>query len=171
MRSTIMRWISQLVILGVLVPTTAGWAPAPAVAIPLIPPPLALRFYSGMVGIVHGQTARLNTVNTANYEVLTVVLMFVDAEGATLASSTRSLQPGQAAFLDLTPEVGQSGAEGRLQIRAVVLAFVNRNSRRNVDHPALIPMVEVFSNTTGQTLIVLEEMPAREDLEIRMDHD
>lgn len=89
--------------LAILALAVAGFSlPAPAAA----GPTPHMRF--GMVGVVLGQTARLNVVvdspdltNPPNPDrTCAVELMFLDAMGNVLARSMESLMPGHAAFLD-----------------------------------------------------------------------
>jgi len=99
----------------------------------------------GMVGIVAGQTARLNVLN---YGVVTptptsvtagcaVTLKIVDSNGKTLASKTVTVVAGTSTYLDYSPAFATAVPQ-RLQIRG------------EVDTPAAVP-----ATATGQVIPVM----------------
>ena len=115
----------------------------------------------GMVGITHGQTARLNVVNLEDSEFVPCVrveLSFVDGNGQTLLRSTHEVERGKAAFLDLNGNqlMGRFGA--RLQVRAVA-RFVGTPDTRDADDCLLT--LEVIDNATGRTSFINPPEPSR----------
>ena len=96
-------------------------------------PPEPGRQLFGMVGLAHGQTARLSVVYVPPIDPdlppdpCRVRLMFLDGEGAVIRESAVSLAPGQARYLDTvhdrpSPGVSRLGAQhppdpGRQQVR------------------------------------------------------
>lgn len=104
-----------------------------------------------MVGIVAGQTARLNVVSAVPPDptvVCEVELMFFDMDGMVLAETSVRLSPGMAAFHDLNGD--EFAREGRLQVRAEVMIPDTRNCNINITST-----LEVFDNATGKTEFVL----------------
>lgn len=130
-----------------------------------------------MVGIGEGQAARLNVVNVVN--VPNVVntsgannpvqfacqldLAFLDSQGNNIKQSTvSSLNPGQAAYLDLDwSEI--SGASPRAEIRGAVTTHLPGiqplgGSKSPVMQGLgcnVIPTLEVFDDDTGKTTVIL----------------
>lgn len=151
-----MKWlvIAVSVAAGVL-----GLTPPPAVEAAPTP---HMRF--GMVGIVQGQTARLNLVSIAPDSpdrTCVAELAFLDGAGMVVASSTERLAPGQAVFLDFGLERLDIRPGQRVQLRALVRFVVpdvgDRGARRCQSDPsaAFVGTVEVFDNETGQTMVIL----------------
>src|SRR5262245_21750714 len=100
----------------------------------------------GMVGIVAGQTARLNVVNTIGDPNTSpncrVALGILDSQGNILVHDPDQIPGrGQATFLDLEADA----FEGRVQIRALAVKSVIDPRQRNTC-PAVIPTFEVFDN-------------------------
>lgn len=124
----------------------------------------------GMVGVVRGQTARLNVVidnpnirpggdRSGPTPHMRLQLQFVDGSGNVLRQSEVRLQPGHAAHLDyVAPDVGDRGTSldviARQQIRAMIIDG-------GVDDPnikdagRILATLEVFGTATGQTAFVL----------------
>jgi hypothetical protein len=133
----------------------------------------ATAFHSGMVGIVHGQTARLNVVDVADGRgdgACRVHLALYDATGAMVADAEAEVGPGQAAFLDLplspmpmrtrlgVPMVPPMLPHERMQLRGVVM-------KMDMDACAdahLLGTLEVFDRT-GKTMVLHppNELPTR----------
>jgi hypothetical protein len=115
----------------------------------------------GMVGIVEGQTARLNLVNLGNGPSefpppCRATLQFFDGEGNVLAERRVRLEAGRAAFLDLTPTsipantVGDVLAPPRAQIRAAI------NPTGGEYPPPCRATLEIFDNATSRTGILYQ---------------
>jgi len=114
----------------------------------------------GMIGIVRGQTARLNVVidnpNTIDNPNILVALSFVDDMGIVLVESRVHLTPGRAQHLDYSSAIGTLL---RKQIRAIV-RFIdspdlrdNPNARKGGPH--ILGTVEVFDTESGRTAFIL----------------
>ena len=133
-------------------------------------PPIHLRkdrniTSSGMVGITHGQTIRLNVVNTGDAicPCQRVILNFRNADGQLLRRGDGSiiqqeieLEPGRATSLDLNyDELPPSPI--RLQLRATVdVQPPPTNDRGETPppvHDRFVTTVEVFDNATGRTQV------------------
>jgi hypothetical protein len=116
----------------------------------------------GMIGIVQGQTARLNVVNIGdpNQSPCEVTLQFLDGEGNTLAERGIIIIGGKATSLDLDADElgGPDTRAGRVQIRAVTKVLGGRDTK-NTDVATcgdnLLSTLEIFDNTTGQTTVIL----------------
>jgi len=113
----------------------------------------------GMVGIVDGQTARLNVVSLDPKELdpnerpgeCMVELSFLDSMGMVLARTTRDLMPGEAAFHDFSfDDVVGTRPTGRLQIRPQAMLLGGPDTRGRC---LVVPTLEVYDNTTMQTMI------------------
>ncbi len=120
---------------------------------------------SGMVGIALGQTARFNVLNPASSSSATAptcsaVLTYYDATGATLKTSTVSVAPGTAGYLDLFSDVDLALPAGqRKQIRATFLSLdVPATSTSTVSGCRLIGNLEIFNTATGATQVVIGAM-------------
>ncbi len=107
--------------------------------------------FSGMVGITHGQMARLNAVNVSR-QPIEVKLFFLDRTGARLQEARALLRPGEATFLDLSRTL-VGDAENRVAIRAVVQGIGNPDLKR----PSVIPTLEIVDEATGATLVLYED--------------
>jgi hypothetical protein len=140
--------VAALLVLGVLARTTTAFNPQPD------PPGY------GMVGIVEGQTARLNLVNLGTTNPLTppdpcrARLQFFDGEGNALAGKLVTLKPGQAAFLDyaasFTPtNIGDVVGPTRAEIRGAV------NTETGALPPPCRTTLEIFDNATGKTAVFI----------------
>ncbi len=127
---------------------TAGlvlWLPNGAAGLSPEPEP------PGMVGIVRGQTARLNVVNIPNSrkpQSCDVKLRFFDAAGTRLAESAETLEPNQAAFLDFNGDTLDIGVGQRAEIRAVVVRVHPPNPIKPCNS-LVMPTLEIFDNATG----------------------
>jgi hypothetical protein len=133
-----------------------------ATGLSAIPTPhMATRF--GLIGIVSGQTLRLNVVNVSEgtscpSDPTSWSLGFVDLNGAIVKGPdgnaierTVSLRRGQGAFLDLMLMPTDS-LRSRVQIRPVVRAMIVDGGRAMIiDGCIVAATAEVFDNETGQT--------------------
>lgn len=120
----------------------------------------------GIVGITHGQTARLNVVNTMDIfnprgippRPTRVRLTFLDGNGRVVAETTRTIEPGQAASLEVNADRFFPPGPSRLQLRPVVTVD-NLDLVDNPDIyefvPCVMPTVEVYGNETGVTSLVV----------------
>lgn len=144
-----------LILAGVLSGTAGAFNPQPD------PPGF------GMIGIVEGQTARLNLVHIASGDVpvppdpCRALLRFFDGDGNVLARRRVDVAPGRSTFLDFTPSfappIGDVLQPARAEIRAAV-AF-GGDSLVPPD-PCRITL-EIFDNATGRTTIALNAMGRR----------
>jgi hypothetical protein len=107
------------------------------------------------LGIVSGQTIRLNAVNVGEAgsplyppDPCRVTLVLFGPEGGVLAHSTQVLQPGAATFLDFTLP---TDVNVRAEIRGVVTV---ESIRRGVPPPCRATL-EVFDNADGKTTTLL----------------
>ena len=114
----------------------------------------------GLVGVVSGQIARLNVVNTGDIASprglppgpCRVTLSFFDSDGSLLATITRTLDPGHAGSLDFNiASFGSEGGAGRLMIRAEVTVEPDANSLT----PCVMPTLEVFDMASGKTTFII----------------
>jgi len=145
--------ISKALALGAVAAIMALSAPTLAGAIIII----GSKF--GMVGIVDGQTARLNVVNVSralpppdgDMPECMVELMFMDSMGMVLARTTLDLMPGHAGFHDFSfGDVVGPQPTGRLQIRPEAMLLGGPDTRGLC---LVVPTLEVYDNTTMQTMI------------------
>ncbi len=121
----------------------------------------------GQLGIVAGQTIRLNTVNVLDPGTTAVppgpcrvTLVLFGVDGAVLAHSSQLLQPGAATFLDFTlPTIANSI---RTEVRADVT--VESLSVRLVPPDPCRATLEVFDNTSGQTTAIQSPQAAQSTL-------
>ena len=124
----------------------------------------------GMVGLVAGQTMRLNIVNYGGPDTrpCAVEVLIFDAVGTVVASETATVEPGEAVSSNFTPistEPGTPGIalttllpddNGRFQLRAAVRGIVNPNVSpvcRNLR--GIVPTLEVFNGSGETSLFVL----------------
>lgn len=98
---------------------------------------------SASFGIVRGQVARLNVVNTDVREVREFVTEFLDDDGNVLKTERVSLAPKHSFGL-LLPASEIVGTELRSQVRSVVRMRGSRSNR-------LTGSVEVYDEVTGRT--------------------
>ena len=122
---------------------------------------------SGMVGITHGQTIRLNVVNTGDAicPCQRVILNFRNADGQLLRRGDGSiiqqeieLEPGRATSLDLNYDELPPGPT-RQQLRAVVTGLTPPDGTSQQHKPFrdhIVTTVEVFDNITSRSGIVIE---------------
>lgn len=126
----------------------------------------------GMVGIVRGQTARLNIVNPAGPRNIPqfpcrLELAFLDSQGQNLKKSTiDNLDPGKAAFLDLGWSEIADAQDNRVEVRATVGTFLPTPLplATGASFPqrvscSVIPSLEVFDDDTGRTTLILSGGP------------
>lgn len=111
-----------------------------------------------IMGIVLGQTARLNVVNAISdpgVRPCTVELSFFDSMGGLLGGpDTKVLGAREAAFSDFAIGDPDIRPGDRVQFRAnVSLKFDNPSERRACSNN-LIPSLEIFDTETGQTQIL-----------------
>jgi hypothetical protein len=120
---------------------------------------------SGAVGIAQGQTARFNVLRpdqTAT-AVCSAVLTYFDGVGTRLKTSTVTVAPGTAGYLDLFSDTDLAlAADQRKQIRvtvAVPLATPSSSSSspaaKVVPVCRLIPTLEIFDEVSGKSSVVL----------------
>jgi hypothetical protein len=117
----------------------------------------------GMVGIIDGQMARLNALLLPAGGPLVaggscqVTFTFLNEQGATLASATMPATQNQAVHFDFPPL--PTAATTRTGIRGTVqVAFTVTPGSTAAAGPfcAVVPTMEIFNPTTGQTALVLE---------------
>lgn len=156
---------AAVVLLGIIAATITTWNTPQAKALSQHVEPLAF----GMFGITHGQTARLNVVDTSviNSDVppgpcRAVELMFIDAGGNVRGRSVECLMPSRAAFLDLNGSFLEMSSL-HIEIRAKVQVLEpDRNG-----HPFnLVSTVEVFDNETGKTSFVMSHPKKGDDSKV-----
>lgn len=126
-----------------------------------------------MVGIVRGQSIRINAsnINPADPNLppdpCRVRLAFMDADGTVLtnprtgeaAGRTVTLQRGQSTFLHLDADeffIGDTG--GRLELRPVFRSVSLASNAKAPPDPC-VPSVEVIDNATSKTSFVYEGTP------------
>ena len=127
-----------------------------------------------MVGIVRGQSIRINASNinpadpNSPPDPCRVRLAFMDADGTVLtnprtgeaAGRTVTLQRGESTFLHLDADeffIGDTGAT-RLELRPVFRS-VSLNSNAKAPPDPCVPSVEVIDNGTSKTSFVYEGTP------------
>lgn len=129
----------------------------------------------GQMGIVSGQTIRLNAVNTLNPSATSyppspclVTLVFFDEDGNVLAHFSQVLQPGQAGSLDYslpaispgpsatTPDGTNPPTPERKEVRAVMTTQIVRKGR--FPPSPCRATLEVFDDETGRTTAI--QLPA-----------
>jgi hypothetical protein len=131
-----------------------------------------------MVGIVRGQSMRINASNIAPTDPNTppdpcrVRLGFMDADGNPLTNPrtgeamgrTVTLQNGQSAFLQLNADEFSIGdtAPARLQLRPVFRS-VSLNSNGQAPPDPCVPSVEVINNATSRTSFIYAGTPSFSD--------
>lgn len=118
----------------------------------------------GMFGLARSQSARVNALNSGPVVPIQdpagcqVTLQFFDAGGQMVKQSSAGLEPGKAAFLELSRDE-LPGDDPRVAIRAVlhfgyfggaapspeILRHFNCN---------ILPSLEVFDNDNGKTSVV-----------------
>ena len=127
---------------------------------------------SGVVGLAQGQTARFNVLNPAPAASATTTatasaacsaaLTYYDAVGTLLKTSTVTVAPGTASYLDLFSDVDLGLIIGqRKQIRVTVSApLVPAATATATPIPVcrLIGTLEIFDEITGRADVVLGGM-------------
>ena len=111
----------------------------------------------GMLAVTHGQTARLNVVDTMDVPpgpCSEVELMFLDSAGNIRQRSVQCLMSGHAVFLDLNGDFLEL-IDNRAEIRGKV---------RLIDPPErtmtnFVATIEVFDNEAGRTSFVVSPPP------------
>lgn len=126
---------------------TAVWVAERAWAFNPQPDPPGI---SGIVGVVDGQTARLNVVNVSP-ATLGAELFIRAGDGSVRNYSRVSLRPGQAASLDAVPTAADTRGDGRLGVygEVVLLPAV----RQVIPPDPYRPSLEVF-NANGRTTVL-----------------
>ena len=128
-----------------------------------------------MVGIVRGQSIRINASNIAPADPNSppdpcrVRLAFMDADGNVITNPrtgeavgrTVTLQRGQSAFLDLNADEFFTGdtTAGRMQLRPVFRS-VSLNSDAQAPPDPCVPSVEVIDNATSRTSFIYAGTPS-----------
>jgi hypothetical protein len=130
---------------------------------------------TGVIGIASGETARFNVLNdhmadAATTNTCSAVLTYYGADGTVLKTSTVSVFPGTAGYLDLFSSSDLSlGADQRKQIRATFAVPLIPNTASigsstpsnsatppaNVPECRLIGTLEILDAVTGRTLVIL----------------
>jgi len=117
----------------------------------------------GIVGIIDGQQARLNALLLPTGGPLVaggscqVTFTFLNEQGATIASATMPATQNQSVHFDVPPL--PTVATTRTEIRGTVqVAFTVTPGSTVAAGPAcaVVPTMEIFNPTTGQTELVLE---------------
>jgi len=108
----------------------------------------------GLVGIVRGQTLRINVVNTSllAHHACPLVVSFLDGSGKEIGkSNSLILEFGQAGHFDLNGDSLELARGERKQIRGHISLSL-RGGGYACRH--VIATEEVFNNETGQTVIL-----------------
>ena len=133
----------------------------PGVILGFNPQPDPPRVFA-QLGIVGGQTIRLNTVNVGEPgsplsppDPCRVTLVLFGPEGGVLAHSTEVLQPGAATFLDFTLPTVIGGVNPVDPARAEIRAVVTVESIGRGTPPPCRATLEVFDNADGKTTTLL----------------
>jgi len=118
----------------------------------------------GMAGIIDGQSARLNALLLPTGGPLIaggscqVTFTFLNEQGATLARATMPATQNQSVHFDFPPL--PTAATTRTEIRGTVqVAFTVTPGTTGVAAGpvcAVVPTMEIFNSTTGQTELLLE---------------
>jgi len=121
-----------------------------------------------MVGIIDGQSARLNALLLPTGGPLVaggscqVTFTFLNDQGTTIASATMPATQNQAVHFDIPPlpaPANPVAATTRTEIRGTVqVAFTVTPGSTASAGPAcaIVPTMEIFNPTNGQTELVLE---------------
>ncbi len=142
-----------------------------------VQPPMIDRISFGMVGITHGQTARINAVNLIapndpNYPPgpSRVALTFLNSDGQLFRNRDGSpihrvamVERGQATFLDLNFDEFPPGPS-RIHLRAVVTVFPPGPVDGGFPPGPIAPTVEVINNANGRTAFALSAQPLTQRL-------
>jgi hypothetical protein len=124
--------------------------------------PSESRILFGISGITHGQTARVNVVNTARSAAsgaCQVSVTFADGDGNQLLRegkplvATANLSPGNSFFLEVKADEFLGSNEVRMNLRPVVsMVPVTPGDVHSTD--STIATLEVIDDATGQTAIL-----------------
>lgn len=121
----------------------------------------------GLLGIVDGQSLRINALNLGNRSSTPnsgcdVTLRFLDAKGVLLRENVVQLLVGHGASFDLR-RAQVADKPGRASVRAVLLfgfagggAPPGSDARQNFDCN-IVPTLELFDDSTGRTSLVLTD--------------
>ena len=142
------------------------------------PTPVVNRISFGMIGIAHGQTARLNVTNPDETRPMTINWKLVDSDGEVLhrrdgepVERTMTLAAGHSAFLQVNADNLLGRDELRLNFRAVV-TFHPPPEPERIEFPPgppdnnplppdpCMPSVEIINNVTGTTVFIQSALPA-----------
>jgi hypothetical protein len=109
---------------------------------------------AGIIGMIRGQTARLNLVNLGDPDIIppgpcVSTLTFLDGAGNLLGASNLSLDVGQAGLLDLNAD--RLGIRGRLEIRGVAHSAPNLDPTLPDPCASTRVTLELFDNKSLQT--------------------
>jgi len=114
------------------------------------------------LGIIAGQTIRLNVVNVSEPggqlsppDPCRVTLVLFGPEGGVLVHSTQMLQPGVATFLDFTLPTGSGDVNPIGPARAEIRGAVTFESISGGIPPPCRATLEVFDNADGKTTTLL----------------
>src|SRR5207253_7976565 len=145
-RFQLRRTFVHIAVRSIVAVVLPAWAPSFAGAAPRIDDPNLRHF--AMVGIVKGQTARLNVVNVPQSGEVSpgpcrVTLSFHDSQGNVMVEDPSLLLPGKATFLDFMIEDPNLRAEIRAQVTV----------QPGPCRLAVIPSMEIFDNATGKSTI------------------
>lgn len=130
--------------------------------------PAVNRISFGMIGITHGQTARLNVTNPDETRPMIINWKLVDIDGEVLhrrdgqpIERTMTLAAGHSAFLQVNADNLLGRDELRLNFRAVV-TFYQADSPDNNPLPPdpCMPSVEIINNVSGTTALTQSALPA-----------
>lgn len=118
---------------------------------------------TGMIGIAEGQTARFNVLNPgvlppAAGVACTATLTYFGPDGSTLKTTSVTVPPGQAQYLDLFADADLGlMIDQRKQIRATVTipALAPQPSTGPAAACPLIGTLEILDSLTGRTQVVL----------------
>jgi hypothetical protein len=132
------------------------------------PTPVVNRISFGMIGIAHGQTARLNVTNPDETRPMIINWKLVDNDGEVLhrrdgqpIERTMTLAAGHSAFLQVNGDNLLGRDELRLNFRAVVTFYPPGPPDDNPLPPdPCLPSVEVINNVTGTTAFIQSALPA-----------
>ena len=107
--------------------------------------------YIEQVGIAHGQTARINALNTNAVSEFIINWSFLDSQGRILAQSREPqlIPPGQMRSFDLNADEVNATMDrfGRVQVIAIIRTLGGPDTKD------LHTSLEVFDNATGKTTV------------------
>lgn len=167
--------LTKAVVLVALALLTAGGVAWETRRVRAGAPPDPDRLNFGMVGIVQGQSVRLNVVNVLPPSDLPLGptrmrMTFVDGEGNQFTNPCTGnpverevrLSPGRAAFLLLNFDevTGGDGVRGRRIELHPVVTVKRQDNDRQVPTDICVPTVEVIDNASDRTELILSALPA-----------